>query len=157
MKRSDKALHFYAEGYNCAQSVIVSFADILNLTEETALRLASGFGGGMGRMQQTCGAITGAFMVIGYLKGNYQQNEESDQSREITNQLIQNFSSRFTQIHGSINCKKLIDFDLNTETGQKQAKEADVFNQKCTNFVQTAVELLEEILNNELLQKKVNE
>ncbi|MEE4197281.1 MAG: C-GCAxxG-C-C family protein [Bacteroidales bacterium] len=150
MKRSEKALKFYAGGYNCAQSVIVAFADILKLPEETALRLAAGFGGGMGRMQQTCGAITGAFMVIGYLKGNYQQGEESDQSREITNQLIQDFSRIFIQKHGSTNCKSLIGIDLNTPEGARKAKATDVFNTKCTSFIQTAVELLEETLINDL-------
>ncbi|MFO7830160.1 MAG: C-GCAxxG-C-C family protein [Bacteroidales bacterium] len=154
MSRVEKALEFYSKGYNCAQSVIVSFADILNLKDETALRLAAGFGGGMGRMQQTCGAITGAFMVIGYLKGNYQQNGESEESRSITNQLIQDFSTKFVQKHGSINCKALIEFDLNTETGQRQAKEADVFNQKCSFFIKTAVELLEDTFHNELLDEK---
>jgi len=154
MKRSEKALNFYARGYNCAQSVIVAFADVLNLSEETTLKLAAGFGGGMGRMQQTCGAITGAFMVIGYLKGNYQAGKESDQSREITNQLIQDFSRIFAQKHGSINCKSLIDIDLNSEEGQKKAKETDVFNKKCTFFIQTAVELLEETLAKDLPPKK---
>ena len=150
MSRSEKALKFYSNGYNCAQSVIVSFADVLQIKDETALRLASGFGGGMGRMQQTCGAITGAFMVIGYLKGNYQQNEESEKSRSITNQLIQDFSEKFVQKHGSINCKALIDFDLNTQEGQEKAKEEDVFNQKCTFFIKTAIELLEETLDKDL-------
>jgi len=154
MKRSEKALNFYARGYNCAQSVIVAFADVLNLSEETTLKLAAGFGGGMGRLQQTCGAITGAFMVIGYLKGNYQTGKESDQSREITNQLIQDFSRIFTQKHGSINCKSLINIDLNSEEGQKKAKETDVFNKKCTYFIKTAVELLEDSLAKDLSPQK---
>ncbi|HSH52643.1 MAG TPA: C-GCAxxG-C-C family protein [Bacteroidales bacterium] len=154
MKRYEKALKYYAEGYNCAQSVIVAFADVLNLPEETTLKLAAGFGGGMGRLQQTCGAITGAFMVIGYLKGNYQQDEESQQSREITNQLIQDFSRIFADKHGSINCKSLIDIDLNSSEGLKKAKETDVFNKKCTHFIKTAVELLEDTLAKDLPHKK---
>jgi C_GCAxxG_C_C family probable redox protein len=154
MKRSEKALKYYAEGYNCAQSVIVAFADVLNLSEETALRLAAGFGRGMGNMQQTCGAITGAYMVIGYLKGNYQRGKESEESRKITNQLIQNFSQIFTQKHGSTNCKSLIDFDITSEEGLKKAKEADVFNKKCPNFIKTAVELLEDTLAKDLPPQK---
>jgi len=144
MNRSEKALKYYSEGFNCAQSVIVSFADILKLDEETALRLASGFGGGMGRMQQTCGAVTGAFMVIGFLKGKFKSDDQ--ESSAITNSIIQDFSKRFATIHGSINCKALIKFDLNSEEELAQAKEADVFNKKCTFFVKEAVEILEEIL-----------
>ncbi len=154
MKRSEKALKYYAEGYNCAQSVVVAFTDVLNLSEETTLKLAAGFGGGMGRLQQTCGAITGAFMVIGYLKGNYQQDGESEQSRKITNQLIQDFSRIFAQKHGSINCKSLINFDINSEEDLKKAKEADVFNKKCTYFIKTAVELLEDTLAKDLPPQK---
>ena len=144
MKRSDKALDYYSKGFNCAQSVIASFADILNVDEETVLRIASGFGGGMGRMQQTCGAVSGAFMVIGFLRGKYKA--EDDEANEITNNLIQEFSRKFAESHGSINCKALIDYDLNTEEGMEQANKADVFNKKCTNFVKLAVELLEETL-----------
>ena len=144
MKRSEKALDYYSKGFNCAQSVIVSFADILNVNEETVLRMASGFGGGMGRMQQTCGAVTGAFMVIGFLRGKYKDGD--DEANEITNHLIQKFSHKFAETHGSINCKALINYDLNTEEGMEQANKADVFNKKCSNFVKLAVDLLEEIL-----------
>lgn len=148
MNRSEKALRFYSEGFNCAQSVIVSFADIMHIDEETALRLASGFGGGMGRMQGTCGAVTGAFMVIGYLRGKYKQGD--DEAKEITNQLIQEFSKQFVEINGTINCKALINFDLNTLEGREQANKADVFNKKCSLFVKEAVKLLEKIILKEV-------
>jgi C_GCAxxG_C_C family probable redox protein len=98
----------------------------------------------MGRMQQTCGAVSGAFIVIGFLRGKYKA--EDDAANEITNNLIQEFSHKFAESHGSINCKTLINYDLNTEEGREQANKADVFNKKCTNFVKLAVELLEETL-----------
>ena len=145
MKRSEKALEYYYDGFNCAQSVIASFKDILNIDEEVALRMASGFGGGMGRMQETCGAVTGAFMVIGFLRGKYKDGD--DEAKEKTNNLIQEFSGRFVEINGTINCKLLINFDLNTEQGREEAEKADVFFKKCSNFVVQAVDLLEEILD----------
>ncbi|MFC2152050.1 C-GCAxxG-C-C family protein [Bacteroidota bacterium] len=145
MKRSEKALNYFFDGFNCAQSVIASFTDILNIDKEVALRMASGFGGGMGRMQETCGAVTGAFMVIGFLRGKYKEGD--DEAKEITNNLIQEFSQKFTQKLGSINCKALIQHDLNTEEGRNQAEKEDVFYKKCSNFVKEAVDLLEEILN----------
>jgi C_GCAxxG_C_C family probable redox protein len=144
MKRSEKALQLYSDGFNCAQSVITSFADVLGVNEETAKRMSAGFGGGMGRLQETCGAATGAFMVIGFLRGKYKEGD--DESNERTNKLIQEFSKRFTEAHGSVNCKALINFDIGNEEGLKEAKEADVFNKKCSYFVKTAVELLEDIL-----------
>jgi C_GCAxxG_C_C family probable redox protein len=99
----------------------------------------------MGRMQETCGAATGAYMVIGFLRGKYK--EVDNESNERTNKLIQEFSRRFTEAHGSVNCKALIKFDINSEKGIEEAREADVFNKKCTYFVKTSVELLEEILS----------
>jgi len=148
MNRKEKALKYYANGYNCAQSVVVSFSDILKIDEQVALKMSSGFGGGMGRMQETCGAVTGAFMVIGYLRGKYQQ--EDDEAKELTNQLIQEFSRKFVEANGNINCKALIEFDLNTEEGRKQADEANIFSTKCSDLIKTSVELLEEILQPEL-------
>lgn len=144
MSRSERALEFYSKGFNCSQSVIASFADILKLDKEIALRMSSGFGGGMGRMQETCGAATGAFMVIGYLRGRY--NDEDECANDETNKLIQEFSKRFVQNHGSVMCKSLINIDLNTENGRIEAEKTDVFNKKCTVFIKTAVELLEELI-----------
>ena len=144
MTRSEKALEYFKNGFNCAQSVIISFSDILKIEEETALRISSGFGGGMGGMQKTCGAVTGAFMVIGFLKGKYKDGD--DDSKELTNELIKEFTNKFIDKYKSINCKKLIDFDLSTKEGKDKAVEEDVFAKKCTSFITHAVELLEEIL-----------
>lgn len=145
MERSQKALDYYSKGFNCSQSVIASFADILNVDEEIALRMASGFGGGMGRMQQTCGAVTGAFMVIGFLRGKYKDGD--NEAKELTDNLIQEFSNKFAKEHGSINCKSLIKIDLNTEEGREEAEKTQVFQKKCTYFIKFAVDLLEEIIS----------
>lgn len=144
MTRSEKALKFYSQGFNCAQSVIASFADVLELDEEKAVRIASGFGGGMGRTQETCGAATGAYMVIGFMRGKLHNGTEV--SNEESTQLVQEFSKRFNAMHKSTNCRVLIKFDLNSEKEREEAKKEDVFNTKCTSFVATAVEILEDIL-----------
>jgi len=147
MLRSERAYNYFLQGNNCSQSVILSFTDLLGIEEEVALRIASGFGGGMGRMQQTCGAVTGAFMVIGFLRGKYKEGDE--EAKEKTNQIIQEFSKKFTKRFGSINCLELIEYDLNTEEGREQANRQGVFKKKCTNYVKESVELLEEILAGE--------
>jgi C_GCAxxG_C_C family probable redox protein len=144
MTRSERAYNYFLDGNNCAQSVIVSFADVLKIDEEVALRMAAGFGGGMGSMQNTCGAVSGAFMVIGFLRGKYKEGD--DEAKEVTNTLIQEFSKKFTARFGSINCLALIDADFSTEEGKQKAKREDVFNRKCSNYVRESVELLEEIL-----------
>jgi C_GCAxxG_C_C family probable redox protein len=150
MNRKEKALDYFSKGFNCAQSVIVSFSDIMGLNEETALRMASGFGGGMGRMQGTCGTVTGAFMVIGFMRGKYKQGD--DQAKEITNQLIQDFSKKFVETHGNIDCKGLIHYDLNTPEGNKAANGSDVFNKKCTQYIISSVDMLEKIILKEINQ-----
>ncbi|NOQ25685.1 MAG: hypothetical protein GQ564_10030 [Bacteroidales bacterium] len=144
MTRSEKALEYFNNGFNCSQSVIISFSDILEIEEEKALRIAAGFGGGMGGMQETCGAVTGSIMVIGFLKGKYKDGD--DDSKDLTNELIKEFTRKFIDRYKSINCKKLIDVDLSTKEGKDKAVEEDVFAKKCTTFINHAVELLEEIL-----------
>lgn len=151
MNRSEKALKLYAKGFNCAQSVIVSFSDLLSFQEEQAIRIASGFGGGMGRTQNTCGAATGAFMVIGFLRGQTKSNDEI--YNEESTSLVQEFSYRFAKVHGSTNCKTLIEFDLSSEKGREEAQKADVFKKKCTTYIKSAVEILEDIINEEGVQK----
>jgi len=95
-------------------------------------------------MKETCGAGTGGFMVIGFIRGKYKAGD--DEAKEITNNLIQEFSQKFAERYGSINCKALIKFDLNTKEGKEQAEKEDVFFKQCSVYVKESVEMLEEIL-----------
>ena len=142
--RKENALDRFHDGYNCAQSVLISFSNDLNLNQESALKIASGFGGGMGKLQNTCGAVSAAFMIIGYLHGKY--NETDNEANEVTNNYIQDFAQKFTQVHGTLMCKSLIGFDLNNPKEAKQAVEADVFYKQCSEYLSTAVDILEDIL-----------
>ena len=76
MERSEQAKELFLSGYNCAQSVVLSFADDLKFSKELAQKMAAGFGGGMGKQQETCGAVTGAIMVLGLLKGEQVNNND---------------------------------------------------------------------------------
>ncbi|MCG8411470.1 MAG: C-GCAxxG-C-C family protein [Bacteroidales bacterium] len=145
MNRKEKALKLYANGFNCSQVIIASFADLLDLNEEKAILMASGFGGGMGKMQNTCGAITGSYMVIGFLRGKFV--EENKVSNEESGILVREFTKRFTEIHKSTNCKALIKFDIGTKEGMEEAVKAEVFKKKCSSYIITAIEILEDILS----------
>jgi C_GCAxxG_C_C family probable redox protein len=125
--------------FNCAQTVFSLFATELGIDEKTALKIASGFGGGMA-CAETCGAVTGAYMVIGMKHGHSTSNPD-DKAR--TKMLVRQFNEKFKQEHGSLICKQLIGFDISTPEGSTNASEAGVFQNKCPVFIKTACNILE--------------
>ena len=125
--------------FNCAQTVFSLHAEELGLNEKTALRIASGFGGGMA-CAETCGAVTGSYMVIGMKYGHHTSNPEA---KTATKQKIQLFNEKFKAAHGSLVCKELTGFDISTPEGNAAASSEDVFHKKCPAFVKTAYEILE--------------
>ena len=144
MSGIEKVINSFRGNFNCAQSILSSYAAQYGLDKNTALRLATGFGGGMGRMQNTCGAVSGAFMVIG-LKYGMGINDDKE-AREKTYQLIREFSNRFQRIHGTIICKELLGCDINTLEGKDYYDRNDFFEKKCFQYVKDSAKILEEIL-----------
>jgi C_GCAxxG_C_C family probable redox protein len=144
MNRVEQAVSCYKEGFSCAPAVLSAFASEFGLDIETALKIATGFGGGMGRMGETCGAVTGAFMVIGLKYGK--SKADDNQAREKTYELVREFASRFKSRNGTILCKELLGYDLSTSEGMKLAKEKGVTAALCPKFIQNAAEILEEML-----------
>lgn len=126
--------------FNCAQTVFSLFAPDLGIDEKTALKIASGFGGGMA-CAETCGAVTGAYMVIGMKHGHSTSNPEE---KAKTKMLIRRFNEEFVKEHGSLICKKLTGFDISTPEGSLAAAEAGVFQNRCPVFIKTACKILEE-------------
>lgn len=125
--------------FNCAQTVFSLFAADLGIDEKTALKISSGFGGGMTRAE-TCGAVTGAYMIIGMKHGH----DSSDPEKKAkTKMLIHKFNEEFEKKHGSLICKKLTGFDISTPDGSMAASESGVFMTKCPLFIQSACEILE--------------
>jgi len=125
--------------FNCAQTVFSLYASELGLDEKTALRIASGFGGGMTRAK-TCGAVTGAYLVIGLKHGH----DISDSGKKTnTKMLIQKFNREFKKKHGSLVCKKLTGFDISKPEGSQAAKEKGVFEIVCPQFLKTSCEIIE--------------
>ena len=136
------AVSRFAEGFNCAQAVFSVYAEDIGFDHDTALKLAAGFGVGMGRMASTCGAVTGAFMALGL---QYAGVAADRQTKEANYACIREFAEHFTARHGSLTCRELLGCDISTSEGLKQATESDAFKNACPTFVRDACNILEEI------------
>jgi C_GCAxxG_C_C family probable redox protein len=140
--KQESAIEAFRSEYNCAQVTLMAFANEVGLDLETAKRVSAGFGAGMGRLQETCGTVTGAFMVFGLFNSKYIQ--DNDERKTVTYEMIQEFSEKFKSIHGSITCKNLLNINLNTEEGMEEAREKDLFVNVCEKCILTSINLIEE-------------
>ncbi|HPR56265.1 MAG TPA: C-GCAxxG-C-C family protein [Deltaproteobacteria bacterium] len=145
MTRSERAVSVFDQGFNCCQAVFSSFCDDLGMDRDTALKLTCGFGAGMARNGEVCGAVSGGILVIGTRCG---RGERSDRSAtEETYGKVRELMGRFAGMHGTYTCRMLLDgIELTTEQGQLSYLENDYFNRVCKACVRDVVELLEEIL-----------
>ena len=145
MDRNDQAVAKFVSGYNCAQAVLFSFCDDLGLDKDKALKIACGFGAGMGRKEEVCGAVSGGIMVIG---AKYGRGENDDRkATEITYTKVTELKNQFPQRHGTYICRQLLNgCELTTEEGQKIFKENDYLNKVCKQCVKNVVEILETII-----------
>lgn len=141
--KEQKAKDLFLGDYNCAQSTLAVFADELNFDKEKALAISAGFGAGLGYQGKTCGVVTGAYMALGLHSGNLYSDAEM--VKENTYQLTKEFTKHFVTRFGTTTCKDLIGFDLSTEEGIENGKQAGVFKTKCPLFVETAVTIIEEL------------
>jgi len=133
-----------AQRMNCAQAVLSVFCQDFGLDRTQALCLAQAFGGGMGRSGSICGAVTGAYMVLGL-----SQKISADKPRaslERTYEMVREFQRKFEVIHGSVMCRQLIDFDLNNPESLAAARAKKVFTNVCPRFVADAVCIVEGLL-----------
>lgn len=143
MTKKDTALHAFDEGFNCSQSVFVTYAPDLGLDRDDALRVAAPFGGGIGRSGGTCGVVTGALMALGL---KYGMTQADPKQKEKMYAIAQEFMAAFAERHGTVLCKELLQSDLSTPEGRLQARERDVHNNVCSKLVSDATEILDEML-----------
>jgi C_GCAxxG_C_C family probable redox protein len=138
----EKATTRFLEGYNCAQSVLLTMFEHWNGENELIPKIATAFGGGIGRCGSVCGALTGGVMALGI---KYGTNEPSLEKRLKVYKLAQKFLKRFEKHHGSVMCRELIGYDLSVPEELEKARRARIFEEKCVNFVKEAVETLIEL------------
>lgn len=144
MDRVERAVSCFKEGFSCSQAMLSTYGPQLGLNHELALKVSGAFGGGMARMGETCGAVTGAFMVIGLKYGN--ARVEDKQAKERAYSLVREFVDRFKSRNGSIVCRELLGYDISTPEGMKLIKEKKLTTTLCPKFVQDAAEIIAQIL-----------
>jgi C_GCAxxG_C_C family probable redox protein len=144
VNKVEQAVTCFEEGFSCSQALLSTYGAELGLDRETALRVAGAFGAGMGRMGETCGAVTGAFMIIGLKYGKTKAEDEKTKERAYS--LVKEFIEKFRLRNGSVICRELLGCDLITQEGMKTAKEKELISILCPKFVRDAAEIIEEIL-----------
>src|SRR5512138_2857478 len=125
MMKSERAVSKFASGYNCAQSVFFAFLEDLEIDPDTALKVAAGFGGGMGRKGEVCGAVTGGIMALGTRHGRGEKEDATvaEPMYAKTRELMDQFAAK----HGSCLCRELLNgCDLTKEDDQKAFREKDL-------------------------------
>ena len=143
MSKTEAALELFTGGYNCAQAVLCAYAADCGLEKNKALQAAVGFGGGMGRLQETCGAVTGAIMVLG-LSSGFKEGDGRDKINE-NYAKVRRLVSDFNAKTGTARCRDLLGCDLSTEEGQKLFKEGNL-RDKCKDYIRLCCELLDKYL-----------
>jgi C_GCAxxG_C_C family probable redox protein len=135
--KGDLAEEYFSQGYNCSQAVLMAFTKECDIDEKTALKISSSFGGGMGRLREVCGAVTGMFMVAGLLYGYSDPKEKSLRASHY--EKIQALASDFKTETNSIVCKELLGLVENSEVATKKIP--------CKDLVRRAATIMEEFMN----------
>ena len=143
MGNADKAAAMFKEGFSCSQAVLAAYCEQFGLDKELACKISTGFGGGM-HLEQACGAVTGAFMVIGLKYGRTRADDVEAKMK--TAGMVVEFAKKFKMRHGSIGCTELIGCNISTLEGYEDAKKKDLFKQVCPKYVISAAEILDEML-----------
>ncbi len=146
MSRAEKAKEYFTQGYACSQAVALAFADVINLDEETIAKLTLPFGGGLGRLRLTCGAISGLAVVVGMV---FAKPENTPENKKDTYAIVQELCAKFKEENGSLICGELLTgANVKTEVGGVAEVRTENYYKKrpCGELVYHAAEILEEYL-----------
>ena len=143
MDHGIKAAELFLSGYNCAQAVAVAFCDVTGLEEKTAARMVSAFGGGMGRMREVCGAVSGMYFVLSYLYG-YDEPIEGGPKKQLYTD-VQMLAGKFRESCGSIVCREILK-NPPTDPTPSPRTAAYYKERPCARMVYTAAKLMDEFI-----------
>ncbi|MBQ3331377.1 MAG: C_GCAxxG_C_C family protein [Ruminococcus sp.] len=135
----------FRKGYNCAQSVLLAFGDMTGLDENTAAMLSSSFGGGLGRLREVCGAVSGAAMVMGLIKGYTDPDDR--EAKKAHYHRVQEFAQRFKEQNGSIICRELLSGVPTVGGKDPEARTTEYYRKRpCAALCRCAAQILDEML-----------
>lgn len=145
MTHAEKARDLFKEGYNCAQAVVGAFAEELGMDKETAMKIASSFGGGMGRLREVCGSVTGMFIVAGLMDGYSDPKAKEEKTEHY--KRIQQLAAAFKEENGSIICRELLEKGTQKQADTSptpEARTAEYYKKRpCVELVMQAAEIIE--------------
>ena len=145
-ERSERAMQLFAEGYNCAQSVVGAWADYYGLDLDTALRISSSFGGGIGRMRLTCGAASGMFMLAGLETGTTDPKDREAKGHNY--QVVQQLAEEFRKEMGSITCGELLGLNKSEGTSVPDERTSEYYRKRpCKEIVGCASRIFGQFLS----------
>ena len=147
MNEVKRAGELFLEGYNCAQSVFTAFSHRFNMDEETAKRISAGLGGGVGRMREICGAVSGAAMVLGSIVAPV--NGDDAESKAENYALVREFAERFKQRYSNtVICREILKLDVPMEkTAVPESRTAEYYkNRPCLKVVEVAAEIVKKMI-----------
>ena len=140
-----KAMDLFKQGYNCSQAVFLAFSDMYDMDEKTAARLSSSFGGGMGRLREVCGTVSGMFMVAGMLFGY--DSPETGKIKAEHYARIQKLAGEFAEINGSIVCRELLGTLAGENSPVPEQRTEEYYKKRpCVHLAGIAAALMEEYI-----------
>lgn len=143
--RAQKAMALFKEGFNCSQSVFLAFDDLYNIDRSTALKLSSSFGGGMGRLREVCGAVSGMFMVAGVLYGYDSPDAHAEKTAHY--ERIQELAHRFSAHTGSIVCRELLGLNIKEDSPVPERRSETYYKKRpCVQMVGLAAAIMEQYI-----------
>lgn len=145
MTHSEKARELFMQGYNCSQSVFAAFCDVTGIDFGTALRISSSFGGGMGRMREVCGAVSGMFMVAGAIYGYEEPGNNKIKSEHYAR--IQELASKYREKNGSIICRELLGLDGRDTSPNSPPRTAEYYKKRpCPDLAADAAQIMDDYI-----------
>ena len=145
MTRKELAMNYFKEGYNCAQAVVLAFEDLTGLDKSTLLKLSSSFGGGLGRLREVCGSVSGMAIILGILYGYDDSSAQEEKSAHYTR--IQEVAHAFEEKNGSIVCRELLGLSTKHDAPTPEARtEGNYKKRPCVELVGDSAEILEEYI-----------
>jgi len=140
------ARELFTSGYNCAQSVFIAYRDLANMDEQTAATISAPFGGGMGRLREVCGAVSGMTMCAGYIAPNAQPNDNVN--KKLCYSMVQELAEKFRQENGAIVCRELLGLSQQKDNPTPSERTAEYYRKRpCVEYVATAARIVGEKIN----------